>query len=90
MDWKVFATTFGLVFLAEMGDKTQLAAISMVGKTGKTWAVFLGASIALVCVTLVGVLFGAALVKAIPEKVLHKIAAGAFVAIGLWMFFAGE
>ena len=90
MDWKVFATTFGLVFLAEMGDKTQLAAISMVGKTGKTWAVFLGASLALVCVTLVGALFGAALVKVIPEKAIHKLAAGAFVAIGLWMFFAGD
>ena len=47
MDWRALVTTFGLIFLAEMGDKTQLAAISLVGKTRAPWSVLLGASAAL-------------------------------------------
>ena len=87
MDWKIFLTTFGTIFLAELGDKTQLATIMMTSKTKLPWAVFTGASLALCLVTLVGVLFGEGLIAVVPEHVLKKGAALAFIAIGLWMFF---
>jgi putative Ca2+/H+ antiporter (TMEM165/GDT1 family) len=86
MDWKVFLTTFGTIFLAELGDKTQLAAILMTSKTKLPWSVFMGASLALCLVTLVGVLFGEGLIAVIPQNILKKVAALAFIAIGLWMF----
>ncbi len=86
MDWKVFLTTFGTIFLAELGDKTQLAAIMMTSKTKLPLSVFLGASLALCLVTMVGVLLGEGLIAVIPQNILKKVAALAFVAIGLWMF----
>ena len=48
MDWKVFWVTFGAIFLAEMGDKTQLAALTMAAETRLPLSVFLGAAAALV------------------------------------------
>ena len=86
MDWRVFLTTFGTIFLAELGDKTQLAAIMMTSKTKLPLSVFLGASLALCFVTLIGVLLGEGLIAVIPQNILKKVAALAFVAIGLWMF----
>jgi putative Ca2+/H+ antiporter (TMEM165/GDT1 family) len=86
MDWKVFLTTFGTIFLAELGDKTQLVAIMMTSKTKLPLSVFVGASLALCLVTLVGVLLGEGLIALIPQNILKKVAALAFVAIGLWMF----
>ena len=87
MNWKVALTAFGLIFLAEMGDKTQLAAIGMVAKTRAPWAVFLGAALALCLVSLLAVLFGEALTRYVPEAVLKKISAASFLVIGglmLW------
>jgi putative Ca2+/H+ antiporter (TMEM165/GDT1 family) len=86
MDWKILLTTFGTIFLAELGDKTQLAAIMMTSKTKLPLSVFIGASVALCLVTLVGVLFGEGLIAIIPEHILKKGAALAFIVIGLWMF----
>jgi putative Ca2+/H+ antiporter (TMEM165/GDT1 family) len=87
VDWKIFLTTFGTIFLAELGDKTRLAAIMMTSKTKLPLSVFMGASLALCLVTLVGVLLGEGLTAIIPQNILKKVAALAFVAIGLWMFF---
>ena len=86
MDWKIFLTTFGTIFLAELGDKTQLAAILMTSKTKLPLSVFTGASLALCLVTLLAVLLGEGLIAVIPQNILKKVAALAFVAIGLWMF----
>ncbi len=87
MDWKVLITTFGTIFLAEIGDKTQLAAILMTSKTRQPLSVFLGAIAALCLVTLVGVAVGEGLVSIIPQHVLKKGAALAFILVGIWMFF---
>lgn len=87
MDWKVFLTTFGTIFLAELGDKTQLATIMMTSKTRLPLSVFAGAALALCLVTLAGVLLGEGLIAVIPQNILTKVAALAFIAIGLWMFF---
>ncbi len=85
MDWKVFLTTFGTIFLAELGDKTQLATIMMTSKTKLPLSVFMGASLALCLVTMAGVLFGEGLIAVIPQNILKKVAALAFIAIGIWM-----
>jgi len=87
MDWRIFITTFGSIFLAELGDKTQLAAILMTSKTGRPLSVFVGAIAALSLVTFIGVVFGEGLISAIPQNVLKKVAALVFVLIGAWMFF---
>jgi putative Ca2+/H+ antiporter (TMEM165/GDT1 family) len=82
MDWKTFLSSFGLLFLAEMGDKTQLAVINMTCSTNKYWAVFLGASAAMVAVTGLGVFFGDVLVKLIPQNIIHAASGILFIAIG--------
>jgi putative Ca2+/H+ antiporter (TMEM165/GDT1 family) len=87
MDWKIFLTTFGTIFLAELGDKTQLAAILMTSKTGRPLSVFVGAIMALSLVTAIGVIFGEGLISIIPQTILKKVAALAFMLIGIWMFF---
>ncbi len=86
-DWRIIATTFGMLFLAELGDKTQLSTILMTSKTGKPIHVFLGAAAALVVVTLLGVVFGEAVTRIVPPYYLQKGAAVLFVLIGLLMFF---
>ena len=58
MEWKIFGTAFLTLFLAELGDKTQLAVIMLSSKTESKLAVFLGASAALVLVSLIAVLVG--------------------------------
>lgn len=83
MDWRVFLTTFGVIFLAEMGDKTQLAAMTMAGQSKKPWAVFIGASLALVCVSAIGVVVGGALGHYLPIIWIKRAAAVAFIVIGV-------
>jgi putative Ca2+/H+ antiporter (TMEM165/GDT1 family) len=83
MNLRTFLTTFGLIFLAEMGDKTQLAAINMAAQTRQPLAVFLGASLALAAVSLIGVLVGSVLADYINAEYLRKAAAIAFIAIGV-------
>jgi len=87
IDWKVFLSTFAALFVAELGDKTQLAVITLTSKHDGALSVFLGASAALVCVTLLGVLGGQALLSVLPAELLHKLAAGAFVLLGVLMWF---
>ena len=85
MDWKLLITTFGLVFLAELGDKTQLAALALTGKSGRPLSVFLGASLALVLSTLIAVAAGAGIRKVLPERVLNIAAATLFLAVGAFL-----
>src|SRR5881275_2922397 len=66
MDWRVLLTTFGVIFLAEMGDKTQIAAMSMAAEKKRPWEVFIGASLALVAVSAVGVIVGSVLSQYLP------------------------
>lgn len=83
MDLRVLLTTFGVIFLAEMGDKTQLAAMTMAAETKKPWAVFIGASVALAAVSALGVLVGAVLGNYVPLEWVKRIAAIAFIVIGI-------
>lgn len=86
MDWKLVVVTFGTIFLAELGDKTQLACIFMAAKTEQPWSVFAGASLALVTVSLLGVLLAQALCQYIPGDLIKKGAALAFVLLGVLIF----
>ncbi|MFH0810530.1 MAG: TMEM165/GDT1 family protein [Pseudomonadota bacterium] len=85
IDIKVMATTFLAIFLAELGDKTQLATFtfSSSARAGRL-EVFLGASAALVLTSLLAVIFGAALGKAIPPHYLRGGAGVLFVLIGIY------
>jgi putative Ca2+/H+ antiporter (TMEM165/GDT1 family) len=85
MDWKIFGTAFITLFLAELGDKTQLAVITMTAKTDSRLSIFLGASAALITVTLLGVLAGGILSEYIPTEWLQRIVATAFILIGVLM-----
>ena len=87
MDLRVLLTTFGMIFLAEMGDKTQLAAMTMAADTKKPWAVFLGASLALTLVSALGVLVGSVVGDYVPLEWVKRVAAVAFIAIGVLMLF---
>jgi putative Ca2+/H+ antiporter (TMEM165/GDT1 family) len=87
MDWKIFGTAFLTLFLAELGDKTQLAVITMTASTESKIAVFLGASLALILVTLLGVLLGGVVSQYIPTEWLQRIVAAAFIVIGILMLF---
>lgn len=84
-DWKAFSSTFGLLFIAELGDKTQLAVLSLAGKHGDVWTVFIGGALALALVTGLGVVGGQGLCKLIPERLLLWISAIAFVVMGILM-----
>ena len=85
MDWRVFLTTFGVIFLAEMGDKTQLAAMTMSAQTKKPWAVFIAAALALTAVSAIGVVVGSVVGDYIPLIWVKRVAAVAFILIGVLM-----
>jgi Ca2+/H+ antiporter, TMEM165/GDT1 family len=85
MDLRVLLTTFGIIFLAEMGDKTQLAAMTMSAQTKRPWAVFLGASVALAAVSALGVLVGSVIGDYVPLDWIKRGAALAFIVIGVLM-----
>ena len=78
-------TTLGIIFLAEMGDKTQLAAMTMSAQTKKPWAVFIGASLALTAVSAIGVLVGGVIGQYVPLEWVKRVAALAFIVIGVLM-----
>ena len=85
MDLKIIATVFIAVFVAELGDKTQLATMLFAAdKDVSKWAVFFGASCALIVASGIGVLAGAYLSNYVSERALHLIAGLGFLAIGIW------
>jgi len=77
------AITFGLLFLAEMGDKTQIAVVGMTAKTGSPLSVFLGASLGLALVTILAVLAGRVITRIVPLDWVSRGAALLFIVLGL-------
>ena len=76
-------TTFVTVFLAEMGDKTQLTTITLSSTTNKPLAVFIGSSLALISATLLGVLAGGSIANLIPAFLLKLLSGIVFLIIGI-------
>tara|TARA_Y100000739_G_scaffold96024_1_gene82211 strand:- start:495 stop:806 length:312 start_codon:yes stop_codon:yes gene_type:complete len=79
-------STFLTIFIAELGDKTQLATLTMSGTSNKPLAVFLGSSTALVFASLIGALAGGSISNFLPEIILKSIASLTFFIIGLRLF----
>ena len=76
-------TTFVTVFLAEMGDKTQLTTITLSSSTNKPLAVFIGSSIALILATLLGALAGGSIANLVPDFLLKLLSGIVFLFIGI-------
>lgn len=85
MDFKILATIFTSVFIAELGDKTQLATMLFASdKDTSKLTVFLGASLALIVTSAIGVLAGSVISQYVSEKTLHYLAGVGFISIGIW------
>ena len=85
MDFKILATVFSVVFLAELGDKTQLATLLFAAdKEVSKIAVFVGASLALILASAIGVLAGGVISHYVSVKYLHYLAGIGFIGIGIW------
>jgi putative Ca2+/H+ antiporter (TMEM165/GDT1 family) len=90
MEWKIFATVFAAVFVAEMADKTQLVTLLFAtDREVSKWLVFFGSASALVATSAIGVLAGSLLSQVINVKVMSVVAGAGFVLIGLWTLYHG-
>jgi putative Ca2+/H+ antiporter (TMEM165/GDT1 family) len=81
-DWRVFGSTYAMVAVAELGDKTQLGVIALTGEFANPWAIFVGASLAFVLVSSVGVLGGRFLSRYVESGKLELVAAALFLVLG--------
>ena len=85
MDLKMLGTVFAAVFVAELGDKTQLSTLLFAAdRDVSRWTIFAGASAALVAASAIGVLAGTLLSQYINPRYLHYLAGAGFIAIGVW------
>jgi putative Ca2+/H+ antiporter (TMEM165/GDT1 family) len=89
MDWKLFGSTFALIFLAELGDKTQLATLSLAASGKSRWLVFAGAAAALVATSAIGVILGEGVARIIPEIWIKRAAGVGFLVLGV-LFLLGR
>ena len=86
---KTFLMTFFLIFLAELGDKTQLATMLMAAKSKSIWMVFFGSAFALAASSLLGVLAGSVITRYVPQEYIHFGSGIAFIIIGI-LLIAGK
>ena len=90
--WQVFSSTFLTIFLAEMGDKTQIATLLMTAQSHNPWVIFWGAATALIATSLIGVLLGRWLASRLSPKTLDRSAAIMLLAVAAmlsWEVFQG-
>lgn len=85
MDWKLFASTFLTIFLAEMGDKTQFAALAASSQTKSTMTVLLAVVLALGLAGALGVVFGRALGEYVNPQYTRWISGTLFIVVGVWV-----
>lgn len=83
MNWKLFGLAFSLLFVAELGDKTQLAVFTLATQHRAPWPIFLGASLALVLVTFMGAFFGNLITRYVPAQYLQLAAGALFIVMGV-------
>ena len=87
LDWRVLWTTLGLIFLAELGDKTQLTTMALSAQTKAPLAVFVGAAAALTLTSLLGVLVGGIISRYVPAEYIRTISGVFFMVIGALLVF---
>jgi putative Ca2+/H+ antiporter (TMEM165/GDT1 family) len=83
MEWKLAVSTFVAIFVAELGDKTQLATLTLSAASTSRWMVFAGAALALVATTAMAVVAGDLITRAVSPALLRRLAGVVFVVIGL-------
>jgi putative Ca2+/H+ antiporter (TMEM165/GDT1 family) len=89
VDWKYFGVVFAAVFIAELGDKTQLATMLFASdKEVSKWVVFFAASTALIATSAIGVIAGSTVSEFVSEKTLALIAGIGFIAVGVWTLYS--
>ena len=90
MEWKILATVFVSVFIAEMADKTQLVTMLFAAdREVSKWTVLLGSASALVLTSAIGVAAGALLAQVINVKMMSILAGAGFIVIGSWTLYHG-
>lgn len=90
MDWKLLTSTFVLIFLAELGDKTQLATLSLAASGRSRLVVFVGAAAALATTSAIAVLLGEGLARVVPEAWIKRAAGMAFIVLGVFFLVGRE
>ncbi|MEO0455490.1 MAG: TMEM165/GDT1 family protein [Cyanobacteria bacterium P01_A01_bin.114] len=90
MDWNLLGVSFVAVFLSELGDKSQLAAIALSGSSASPRAVFLGTAAALVLASFLGVWLGEGTAQLLPEKLVKGIAAVGFALIAVQLLWPDQ
>ena len=90
VDLKLAMSVFGMIFLAELGDKTQVATLLLAAdRPAQRFAVFVGAAAALVLASAIGVIAGGWVTHYLPMKTLHFVCGLMFIGIGLWTLSKG-
>lgn len=89
MDWKIILTTFITVFIAELGDKTQIITFGMAGMASNKVSVFVGSAMALVVTSFIAVMLGGILGEFVSEKILQKFTALIFFIMTIIYFWKG-
>jgi putative Ca2+/H+ antiporter (TMEM165/GDT1 family) len=84
IDWQVLVSAFTMIFLAELGDKTQISALAFASRTASPLSVFLGTASALVLTSLIAVALGDVVGRVLPEKVLRLLAGLVFIGFGVF------
>lgn len=90
MDWNLLGLSFVTVFLSELGDKSQLAAIALSGNSKSLRAVFLGTSAALLLATFLGVLLGEGMAQVLPVRWVKTIAAIGFATMSVRLLWPSD
>ncbi|MBW2291896.1 MAG: TMEM165/GDT1 family protein [Deltaproteobacteria bacterium] len=91
MDFRLFATVFGTIFVAELGDKTQLATLLYASNAANPkLTVFVASAAALVLTSALGVLGGSLVAEHVNPNAMRWIAGLGFIAVGLWVLVSGE
>lgn len=83
MEWKPALVSFFLIFIAELGDKTQLTTMALAAQSRSPWMVFIGAMAALALACMLGVIAGEAVIKLVPPRILRSVVGAGFVGLGL-------
>ena len=87
--FSILITTFSTIFLAELGDKTQLATLMLSAQSGRPLIIFIGAALALISTSLLGVLIGRWIAKNLPRQSFTVISGIIMLTLGIYLVFQG-